>query len=368
MKIAIDLSQLNVDGAGVNNYLKGVLLALTHQDNHDFVLCMRKAEQLGFDLPENFSIQIIPNVPKWRGGGLTWYWLLGKRLRSLEVDILLEVTMNTAALFFPTVQVVHDLAPVTHPHTATFSLRWRFWLSLLVARFFATKIAALTSTTKETFLRYFPRYQKEILVTNAGLAAWTQQPVDEQEQRRVKQKLGLPKNFFLSLGTVQPRKNYQNTVMAFANAIKSKEISARFNYVIGGGRGWFYQQILAQAEDLGVQNKVHFLGFVDEEDLPHIFDQAAGFVQTSIEEGFGLPLIEARARSLPIMCSDIPVFRQIEFDANPIFVDPNDQESMSAGLAELAGQEKIPPSEALLKNYSWEKVAKRIIGFIESDE
>ncbi len=367
MRIAIDLSQINRDGAGVNNYLKGVLNSLLHNSEHEFVLCMRQHEVLNFDLPENASILVQPSVPKWQGGGFIWYWLLGRQLREKDVDILLEVTMNTACVFFPTLQVIHDLSPITHPQTVTGGLRWRFWLSLWFARLFATKIAALTETTKLAFKKKFPGYEKPIIVTDAGLAEWTKTAIDLDQQAKVSRKLKLPKKYFFSLGTVQPRKNYQQTVKAFAQAIKTYPDLADFHYLIGGGTGWLYGQILAEAQELGVEKKVRFLGFLEEEDLPHIFDQSAGFVQTSIEEGFGLPLIEARSRGLPILCSDIPVFRHIEFDSDPIFVDPTDINDMAQGFAELAKQPKSPPHQALIETYSWDNVAQRIVDFITAE-
>lgn len=368
MKIALDLSQINRDGAGVNNYWRGLLGEFALQTDHNFLICLREDQEIGLDLPPHFQKIIIPSVPKFLGGGFTWYFLLGKRLRKLKADVLVEATMNVAPLFFPTLEIIHDISPVTHPETFDRSLRWRFGLSLWVTRHFASQIATVTQTTKQAFLAEYSNYKKEIKVTNEGLAAWTKKEVDTQLQQGAKTKLSLPERYFLSLGTVQPRKNYKRAIRAFARARGKNSALSNYHYVIGGGKGWLYKEILQEATRLGVQDYVKFLGFVDESDLPHVFDLASGFMQLSLDEGFGLPLIEARARSLPILCSDIPVFKEIKFDISPIMVNPKNTDEIAAGIIELATKTKVEPSQALLKHYSWDRVASRVLNVAKEIE
>ncbi len=107
--------------------------------------------------------------------------------------------------------------------------------------------------------------------------------------------------YLLSVGTVQPRKNYQMLIQAFA------PLADKFphNLIIAGGKGWLYDEMMAEVEKQGLTERVRFIGFVDDEDLPTLYSAADLYLFPSIYEGFGLPMLEAMACGVPVIASDV---------------------------------------------------------------
>jgi glycosyltransferase involved in cell wall biosynthesis len=368
MTIAVDISQINRDQAGVNNYLRGLLTGLAKQREQaelkdlKIILVSRRVEDFAAEWNGSFESLVLPDLPKWLGGGLAWYFQLGRVLRKQQVNILVCATMNVAPLFFPTAMIVHDLSPLTHPHTFEPGLVWRFRLSAWVVNLFAEKILCVTETTKSIWLAFFKRRPAaEIGVTQEGLNDWTHVAKDVERELQVKRKYNLPDRFLLSLGTLQPRKNYVFAIRAFARARLQND---QLHYVIAGGRGWLYDDILKEIKKWQLSEYVHLTGFIDKEDIAYLFDAATAFVQLSLDEGFGLPLIEARARGLPILCSDIPVFRELKFDTPPVWVSPISEQAAADGMLAVAREGRHTPESAFLETYSWPQVAKNLLQFI----
>jgi glycosyltransferase involved in cell wall biosynthesis len=98
---------------------------------------------------------------------------------------------------------------------------------------------------------------------------------------------GIARNrpYILSVGTIQPRKNYEKLIEAFSH------LSQDIDLVIVGKKGWLYESILAAPEKFGVKDRVIFLDFVPDEDLPALYANAECFVLASLYEGFGLPVL-----------------------------------------------------------------------------
>jgi glycosyltransferase involved in cell wall biosynthesis len=105
--------------------------------------------------------------------------------------------------------------------------------------------------------------------------------------------------FVLAVSTLQPRKNFLRLIQAFDQGLRDSP----YNLVIAGGKGWLYDDIFAEVTRRGLNERVLFVGFVQDADLPALYSAATAFAYPSLYEGFGLPLLEAMACGTPVLSS-----------------------------------------------------------------
>lgn len=182
----------------------------------------------------------------------------------------------------------------------------RFWYRLLLSQFNPQgRYFAISQATKNDFCRLFPQLLPEqITVTYLGKNERYQYIENPDIKVLEKYNIDQDTKYFFSLCTVEPRKNLLRSVKSFIRFIRQENITDLY-YVIGGGK-WkkFYNQLLAEFEgDVFFQDYVKMIGYVDDEDLPHLYNQAMCFVFTSQYEGFGLPVLEAMSCGCPVITS-----------------------------------------------------------------
>lgn len=176
----------------------------------------------------------------------------------------------------------------------------------------------------------------------------------------------LPKKYILSVGTLQPRKNFSRLIEAFSSLPDSK-----IHLVIAGKKGWLYEEILASPEKYGVKERVHFLEYISDNKLQFLYKGAICFVLPSLYEGFGLPVLEAMSYGLPVVVSNSSSLPEIAGNAG-IYVDPLSTESIAQGLqtalSESADERKkrMKLGDLRVKEFSWDKAAKTVMEKLES--
>lgn len=180
------------------------------------------------------------------------------------------------------------------------------------------------------------------------------------------------KNYILSVGTLQPRKNYIRLIEAFALFLgENKQKFGDLKLVIIGKKGWLYEDILAAPKKYGIAEKVKFLDFVPDSELPAYYKKALCFVLPSLYEGFGLPVLEAMAYGCPIVVSDVSSLPEIAGKA-AVYVNPDNVESIKNGLLSavrqrnlMQGRNRVKAGEVQVKKFSWEKAAKESLAILE---
>ncbi|MCS7050659.1 MAG: glycosyltransferase family 4 protein, partial [Thermomicrobium sp.] len=125
-------------------------------------------------------------------------------------------------------------------------------------------------------------------------------PRPAAEREAVRRRYGLHRPFVLHVGTIQPRKNVLRVVRAF-EMLASKD--PELELVLAGKRGWLAAPIEEAIATSPFRSRIHWLGHVDDRDLPALYSAAAVFVFPSLYEGFGLPVLEAMACGVPVVTS-----------------------------------------------------------------
>jgi glycosyltransferase involved in cell wall biosynthesis len=171
--------------------------------------------------------------------------------------------------------------------------------------------------------------------------------------------------FILTVGTMQRRKNHLRLVQAFARLVERLPDANRPRLVIAGGKGWLYDEVYAEVARLGLADLVRFVGYVDDADLPHLYQAAAVFAFPSLYEGFGLPPLEAMACGVPVVASSASSLPEVVGDAGAL-VDPLDVEALAAALEQALcdeGWRRRAVARGLERaaHFTWARAAQQLL-------
>jgi len=228
----------------------------------------------------------------------------------------------------------------------------------------AQKILTISTYSKNAIIKAYGVRPERVVVTYPGM---TMGNVKNQKVK-VLEKYHLSSPYILSVGTIQPRKNYVRLIEAFAKVL-ALVVShyPHISLVIVGRKGWLYEETLEAPQRLGVADRVKFLEFVPDNDLPSLYAGALCFALPSLYEGFGLPVLEAMAYRCPVVVSDASSLPEVAGDAG-IYVDPYDTQSIARGIMQALrernttqARERVRRGLAQVKKFSWEKAARQTL-------
>lgn len=188
-----------------------------------------------------------------------------------------------------------------------------------------------------------------------------------EKLEQVRRIYGLPEQFLLYVGTLEPRKNLRRLVKAFG---RLKEMGLPHKLVLAGPRGWSMDGFQEQIEELKLGDSVLMLGYIPDEDLPSLYSLATVFVFPSIYEGFGLPPLEAMACGTPVLSSRNSSLAEICGDA-AVLVDPLNEESLLDGLRQVLESKELQAQLGEIgrkraAEFSWERAAQETIAVYDS--
>jgi glycosyltransferase involved in cell wall biosynthesis len=215
-----------------------------------------------------------------------------RRRPHLEVFFGPHYTMP-AFSSIPSVVTVHDLTFLEHPEWHQRSKALYFQRALRIACHRAAGIICVSKTTKDHLLAHFDPRGKVFVVPH-GLDHLRFSPEEPQlgADAAVLDRLGVRKPFVVHLGTIEPRKDLVNLLRAFERvASKERECSL----VLAGERGWGADAFERELSSMSARNRVHVLGYVANSDVAALLRASSVVAYASLDEGFGLPALEALA-------------------------------------------------------------------------
>lgn len=188
-------------------------------------------------------------------------------------------------------------------------------------------------------------------------------PQDSHAARQaVRYRYGIEKPYFLSVGTIQPRKNIARIIAALQGVVAS---GLPHHLVHVGQPGWLHEPIFAAPREHRVSERVHFLTDIDsDEDLATLYCGAAAFVFPSLHEGFGIPVLEAMACGTPVITANVSSLPEAAGEA-AILVDPTDVSAIGEALVELAANEGlraqlVAAGRARAAKFTWQRAAEEM--------
>lgn len=208
----------------------------------------------------------------------------------------------------------------------------------------------VSHASKEDFCSLYQVPEDKVSVVYNGYDKFYSKEPYEHTIQKVRNKFKLNKDYYLFVGTIEPRKNLIALLHAFEESKTDLEL------VIAGGLGWEYSDFMRAYEQSPVKNKIKFTGYVTKDELSVLYRSAAAFVFPSLYEGFGIPVLEAMSTGLPVLCANNSSLGELFADSS-VQVDANDIKSIASGLNEvlLRKKELSTKSIAKAKEFSWQK-------------
>jgi glycosyltransferase involved in cell wall biosynthesis len=228
----------------------------------------------------------------------------------------------------PAVITVHDLSFLRFPER--FRPANRLYLSTMTRLSCqrARRVIAVSQATADEIVRLLRVSPARIDVIPHGVEHDRFQPVSAAQLQSFRREKDLPERFILYLGTLEPRKNILDLLEAYS---RTRAIRQAVPLVLAGGKGWYYEEIFARVERLGLTDAVRFPGFVPDAEIPLWYNAATVFVYPSLYEGFGLPLLEAMACGTPVIGSATSSIPEVVQGAG-LLVAPGDVDELCDSL------------------------------------
>ncbi len=269
-----------------------------------------------------------------------------------------------------TVTTVHDIAFERRPDLYDPSVARRLRRVTKAAVKKATKIIVPSEATKQDMIDIYRVASDRITVTPLSADTTRFRPLEQAQIDPVLQKYRLGRNFFLSVGRLERKKNITTLLRAFESFKERRGVGDPFELVLAGTPGYGYYEIKKYLEFSDVKESIRTLGFVPEEDLPAILNAATAYVFPSWYEGFGIPNVEAMASGTPLITSDIPAHREVVGDA-ALLVSAREPDAWAAAMTRIAQDGTLRDELSRkgikrAKDFSWDKTAQQTWAVLRS--
>jgi glycosyltransferase involved in cell wall biosynthesis len=287
-------------------------------------------------------------------------------LRRDRVDLLHAMAFVSPLISpCPTVVTVLDLGFLYYPEAIKRGKRlYLQWMTRLAVRR-ARRVIAISENTRRDIIERYCVAAERVETVYCGVDRRFQ-PLPARDVAAFRQHKGLPERYILFLGTIEPRKNVTSLLSAYAQLVeRAPSETSDLALVIAGAKGWFYRDVFAQVEALGLAQRVHFPGYVPEAEKPMWYNAATCFCYPSLYEGFGLPPLEAMACAVPVITSNTSSLPEVAGNAAQI-VPPLDVDALSTALHELVSSpsrraEWAQRGRRQAQRFSWEQAARQTV-------
>lgn len=285
---------------------------------------------------------------------------------------LLHCTSNTAPVScsVPLIVTVHDIIyfekhPLLAPGYTPYQRFGNLYRRFVVRRIFtsAAKILTVSHFEELHILDQFPALKEKLMVVYNGVGVHFKPIEDQATRKEIRQKYHLPDRYLMFLGNTDPKKNSENTIVAFARAMKEDNLD--FHLVVGDFDREIVAKYLEKAELADFINRIHFPGYINNADMPAIISMADFYLYPSKRESFGIPIIEAMACGTPVITSNRASMPEVGGDA-ALYADPFSQYDLKEKIRLMARDEKLRNtlrSKGLkqAQKFSWEESAKSLL-------
>lgn len=330
MNIGCDARALVGPRTGVGTWTERVMGGLARSGAGAIFLAASKTIALEPD-ESHHALRVLP-PPVMPTLGPVW---LNTTVPGIIREYALEAWVGSLAILplragCPSVSMVHDLTPRTHPerHTMANRLVFRFLLERSLRT--AEIVVAGSAATEAEIVSAFPWVETRLERIGYGVDEWFSPAPSGDDGAAVRERFSGGRHYLLHLGTIEPRKGIVDLVAAWEALDQTRPDAP--DLVIAGKPGWRTDPIMDRIHASPLADRIHTPGYVSRSDARELLRHAAVFALASEVEGFGLPLAEAVSCGSPAVATDIPALREAGGDA-AIFCAPGEPGALASALA-----------------------------------
>ena len=358
MRVGIDARALLTQRTGIGVYTENIARNLAAGEGMDVDLFTPREVAPRPEFPRR--VRFVPDAHKF---GTVWIQThLPRRLEQARDDVLLSaLTISPSRVSIPSVPVVHDLTPLSHPewHRRKVVLAFLPWIERTLDR--AARVIAVSEATARDLRERFPEVSGKIQVVPHGVQEKFRPASDPNEAGATRAEYARSRRYILYLGTLEPRKNLLRLVAACERLWREKR--SRPDLLLAGGAGWRSAPLLQRIARSPFRDKIHRVGYVDPDDAPLLYRAAEVFCYPSHEEGFGLPVLEAMACGAPVVVSTAAALRETAGDA-ALCAPGGDDAGLAEALARVLEEpglreDLVARGIARAAGFRWEESARR---------
>ena len=367
MPIVLDTRTATSHFPGIGRYVVNLACSLARLVEPDIdlvLLCDPSAGAANAALPELPRV-FSPASPF----SISQQWVVPRTLRHLGAG--LYHSPYYLMPYFPCVPAVftcHDMIPLIYPQYFSAAHRTIFRLAHALALKSSGVVLTNSYATRADLMRHFRLARQRIVVTHeAADPRFTPQPSAITDA--VRRKYSLPERYVLYVGSNKPHKNLVRLVEAW-DMLTAGDRTAGYGMVIAGYWDKRYPQARIRVRDLSLEYNVLFLPNVPEADIPALYSAASVFVFPSEYEGFGLPVLEAMACGVPVVCSSSSSLPEVAGEA-ALLVNPLDVEGLAEAMGRVIADDALKQDlrergMAQARKFSWERTARETIAAYHS--
>jgi len=376
MKIGFDVSQTGPHKAGCGFYAAALIEGLLASNSSNQFTLLTSFGDFYHDPSMAVS---FPHINKGVGYGprhlqrnqAEAFWQNQQKtshlLNSFDLIHANNFWCPSWSLNIPLVYTLYDMSFSEHPEWTTEANRIGCLTGVLNAALKADWFVAISKASKRAFLKHFPHVDRDRVrviypASRFGQPGFNQQPSQPKSQIF---KDGTP--YFLSVGTIEPRKNQAFLVEAY-NIYRGKG-GAAVPLVLAGGKGWMMEDFDKQIESSPWSSDIHLLGYVSDAELDWLYRNCLINLYPSHYEGFGLPVLEGMGLGAPVISSDSTSLPEIVGEAG-INLDPNDLQAWVGAMEELSTdatkREQLSKAGKLRAEiFNWQQSSAQLLSLYE---
>jgi glycosyltransferase involved in cell wall biosynthesis len=359
MRFSVDAHAIGRKLTGNEVYVRSLLSAFAAVDQSAEFIAYLSVDDANGAVPSRFQRRRVSANPFVRLG-----YELAARVRQDRPELLHVQYTAPLACPVPVVATVHDVSFLEHPEyfSASRALQLRATVGRTVAS--AARILTVSEFSRDAISRAYHMEPDRITVVPNAAASLYQPVAQHVAAARIRERFGLTNPFILTVGDLQPRKNQVGLIRAFAGMLRTFP-QLPHDLVLAGKEHFHAFEVREAARRSGLAGRIHFTGFVPDQDLLQLYNACEFFVFPSFYEGFGLPVLEAMACGKAVACSSTSAVHEVA-DAAAILFDPNSVDDMARALIDLAVDAELRNRMSRLgaqraAQFSWRRSAEQTL-------
>lgn len=366
MRLGIMLRHFDQHDGGVKVYTREVVRSLIELNRkHEILLLFRNRRRLGtYQGVEGVSEVLLE-------GGSILYWdqiKVPKAVRKYGIDVLFNPKYSIPLRAdCKTAWVCHGMDWYAMPEASLFMdrLSHRFLVPRYAAK--ADALIAVSEITREHLLKYLKVPPQRIHTIYSGLIDAFRRRLSRQELAEIRLRFSLPPRFLLYCGAVYPPKNFTRMIQAYAKVGPAQGVPL---VIAGGTNRYLSEHELDEPKRQHISDWVRWPGWIDNKDLPALYQLADGLLLPSLYESVGMPIMEAMASGCPVLTADRFGTKEIAGDA-AVLVDPESVDAIAAGIDRLLNDQELRATIVArglqrAERFTWTHTASELMRVLEN--